>query len=322
MIRATLLELSQHYGLRMEEPLQQEIQELDDKNPNEDQGGIRHRLRDRELLRKRRAEAEEKETNQEESQRKRSRAGQKSGARKRGRPRKTEASVETAVTQDDTTVAQEPPAVVVIPEPVEVISDQTQSSLTPLFTVGEVALESQPIPVTPAPVPMLASLQTPDPAPPQSSPAPVPVDPIPALGSPSVPVSVPAEVLEPPPIPVQESSPAPEAGLLPSFAEAPVPASAPPPPPSDPPQVKAFYTETQDREALDQVLIEDLGPDEEEDIYPSQDKSVDEDLSDKALNGASEQTKIFSNPTLSSPSPPSSSSSSSGIFPRKFILIF
>lgn len=275
----------------MEEPLQQEQPEVDDKSPTEDQGGIRRRLRDRELLRKRRAEAEEKETNQwvfgEESPRKRSRAGQKGGARKRGRPRKSGPTVEAAVTQDDPVVAQEQ----VLPKPVEVASGQTQSCLTPLFAVGGATLESQPVPVAPAPVPMLASLQSPDPAPPQSTPA--PVGPSPALVSPSVPVSV----LETPLIPVQDSSPAPEAGLLPSLAEAPAP-------PPDPPQVKTFYAESQDRAALDQVLIEDLGPDEEDDIYPSQDKSVEEDLSDKPLNGASGQNKIFSNPTLSSPSPP------------------
>lgn len=54
----------------MEEPVQQEQdeqqerQDLEYNDPNEDQGDVRRRLRDRVLLKKRKAEAEEKETNQ------------------------------------------------------------------------------------------------------------------------------------------------------------------------------------------------------------------------------------------------------------------
>ncbi|XP_071361388.1 hemogen isoform X3 [Trachinotus anak] len=213
----------------MEETLQQEKQESEYKNPSEDQGGIRRRLRDRDLLRKRKAEAEEKETNQwvfgAESQRKRSRTDEKSGTKKRGRPRKTDPTPEITVIQEEAAVAQEAPAVVVVPEPVGIISDTA-------------------------------------------------------------------------PIPVQDSAPAPDAVPVPApaLSRAPVPAAAP-----APPQVETLYTESQGREALDQVLIEDLGPDEEEDINPLQDKGADEDLSETPLVNVPEQNKMFSIPTLSSP---------------------
>eukprot|EP00064_Thunnus_orientalis_P017376 superscaffoldBa00003668_g17457 len=197
----------------MEETLQQGKPESEYKNQNEEEGGIRRRLRDRDLLRKRKAEAEEKETNQwvfgVESQRKRPRAEQRSGSRKRGRPRKSEPTPEISFTQEETAPAQEAPAVVVVPEPAAVIPAQTSGSLTPLLSVG-----------------------------------------------------------------------------------------------SDTSQVETLYTESQGREALDQVLIEDLGPDEEEDIPPAEDKRADEDLSETPLINVPEQNKMFSIPTMSSPLPP------------------
>lgn len=45
-----------------------------------------------------------------------------------------------------------------------------------------------------------------------------------------------------------------------------------------PPQVETLYTESQGREAPEQVLIEDLGPDEEEDVSPTQDQRPDEGM--------------------------------------------
>ncbi|XP_022625837.1 nischarin-like isoform X1 [Seriola dumerili] len=283
----------------MEEALQQEKQESEYKNPNEDQGGIRRRLRDRDLLRKRKAEAEEKETNQwvygMESQRKRSRTDEKSGAKKRGRPRKTDPTPEISVIQEEAAVVQEAPAVVVVPEPVGIISGQTSGSLTPLLVVGSETLESQPAPVlaAPASLPMFGSAQS-------SLFGPVltsldPVNQTPALVSPSVPAPSPAVVVDTTPIPVQGSAPAPDAIPVPALSQAPVPAAAP-----APPQVETLYKESQGREALDQVLIEDLGPDEEEDINPLQDQRADEDLSETPSVSVPEQNKMFSIPTLSS----------------------
>ncbi|XP_061843849.1 uncharacterized protein hemgn isoform X2 [Nerophis lumbriciformis] len=75
----------------------------------EEQGGIRRRLRDRSLLKKRKAEAEEKETYQLESPRKRQRA---EGSKRRGRPRKTAGTSESSFTQEG-------PAVVVLTGPEE-----------------------------------------------------------------------------------------------------------------------------------------------------------------------------------------------------------
>ncbi|XP_044047648.1 rab-like protein 6 isoform X2 [Siniperca chuatsi] len=253
----------------MEETLQQE-KESEYKNPNEDQGGIRRRLRDRDLLRKRKAEAEEKETNQVESQRKRPRAEDKSSTKKRGRPRKTEPTPEISVIQEEAAVPQEAPAVVVVPEPAEVIPDQTSGSLSPLL-----ALESQPASVlaAPAPLPVFGFVQRSVCAPSLTSPAPVSLTP--ALSTPSVPAPSPTKVLDTAPIHVQDLAPAPDAVPVPFLTQDPVLAAAPAPP-AAPPQVGTLYIESQGREAIDQVLIEDLGPDEEEDISLSQDKRADE----------------------------------------------
>ncbi|XP_045902215.1 vegetative cell wall protein gp1 isoform X4 [Micropterus dolomieu] len=283
-------------GLRMEETLQQEKQESEYKNPNEDQGGIRRRLRDRDLLRKRKAEAEEKETNQwvfgVESQRKRARAEDKTGSKKRGRPRKTEPTSELSVIQEKQAVPQEAPAVMVVPEPAEAFPEQTSGSLSPFL-----ALESQAASVlaAPAPLPVFGSVQSPVFAPTMTSPA--PVNPTPAFFSPAVPAPSPTKVLDTAPIPVQDSAPAPDAVQIPFLIQAPVPAAATTPP-SAPPQVETLYKESQEREAQDLVLIEDLGPDEEVD------KRADEDLSETPSINIPEQNKMFSIPTMSSPPPP------------------
>lgn len=227
----------------MEGILQQEKQESEYKNPNEDEGGIRCRLRDRNLLRKRKAEAEEKETNQVESQRKRSVAGEKSGTRKRGRPRKTEPTAERSVIQEEAAVLQESPAVVVVSEPAGAIPDHTSGSFSPLIAVG---------------------------------------------------VPFPAQILDTAPVP------APVAVPVPGLSQVSIPAGAPAPPTVFP-LVETLYTDSQGREALDQVLIEDLGADEEEDISPSQDKGAAEDMSETPSIGVPEQSKMFSVSTVSSP---------------------
>ncbi|XP_076583616.1 hemogen isoform X1 [Chaetodon auriga] len=272
----------------MEETLQQEKSEYS--NPNEDQGGIRRRLRDRDLLRKRKAEAEEKETNQwvlgVESQRKRPRAEDRSGAKKKGRPRKTEPTPEISVTQEEAAAPPEAPAVVMVAEPVEVIPDQASGSPSPLIVV-----ESQPAPA-PAPLPVFGSLQSP-------VFAPAPVNPAPAVFSPSVPAPAPSKDPDSAPVFVQELAPAPD--VAPALTQTPVQAAAPP---AAPPRAETLNIESQGREAFNQVLIEDLGPDEEEDISLSQDKGTDEDLSETPSISAPEQNKMFSVPTLSSPPPP------------------
>ncbi|XP_035516853.1 skin secretory protein xP2 isoform X2 [Morone saxatilis] len=271
----------------MEETLQQEKQESEYKNPNEDQGGIRRRLRDRDLLRKRKAEAEEKETNQVESQRKRPRAEDRSGAKKKGRPRKTEPKPEVSAIQQEAAPPQEGPAVVVVPEPTEVILDQTASSLSPLL-----AVESKPASVlaAPSPLPLFGSIRSPVFAPTLTPPAP-------ALFSPSVPAQAPAKDLDTAPVPVQDLAPAPDAAPVTTSDPAAAPSAAPP-------QVDPFYIGSQGSKALDQVLIEDLGPDEEQDTPVPQDKRADEDLSGTPLINVPEQNKMFSVPTFPQPPPP------------------
>lgn len=205
-----------------------------------------------------------------ESQRKRPRADEKSGTKKRGRPRKTEPTPEVSVIQEEAAEAQEAPAVVVVPEPAGIIPDQTSGSFTPLLAVGGDTVESQPPSAIaePALMPVLGSVQSSVFAPALTFPA--PVNPTPAVVSPSIPAPSPAKSVNTAPVP------APDAVPVPALSQADVPAVAP-----APPLVETLYTESQGRETLDQVLIEDLGPDEEEDISPSQDKSADEGTKEK-----------------------------------------
>lgn len=196
-----------------------------------------------------------------ESPRKRQ-AGDSSRAKKRGRPRKTQPTPEVSATQEESAaLSQETPAVVVVSEPVEII---------PLSTLP--AVESQPASALAAPLPMFGSVQSPIFAPTLT---PLVLAPsTQALESPSVPA--PAED----PIPIQDLSPAPAPDVVSvsTLSEAPLPAAPPaadPVFPTDPSQT-GDAKDLQDREDRNQVVIEDLGPDDEEDISPSQDKSVDE----------------------------------------------
>ncbi|XP_068445362.1 hemogen isoform X2 [Clinocottus analis] len=269
----------------MEETLQQEKPELEYQHSNEDQGGIHRRLRDRNLIRKRKAEAEEKETNQVQSQRKKPRP--ESSIKRRGRPKKNEPTPEISTIQEEA-VPQEAPALVV-PEPAEIIPDQTPSSLSPLFDV-----ESQPssVPAAPVPRPLFQSIQTSIFAPTLTSPA--SVKPTPDPFSLSALVPSPVKVPDMAPVPFPDSAAAPD--VVPILTQASAAAAA------APLQEETIFTESQCREALDQVLIRDLGADEE-DVTSTQDKTPNEDLIGASSNNVPEQNKMFSIPTLS-PTPP------------------
>lgn len=205
-----------------------------------------------------------------ESQKKRPRADEKSGTKKRGRPRKSEQTPEISFIQGEAAEAQEAPAVVVVPEPAGIIPDQTSGSFTPLLAVGGDTLESHPASAIAEPVlmPVLGSVQSPVFAPALTSPA--PVNPSPAVVSPSIPAPSPEKSVNTAPVP------APDAIPVPAVSQADIPAVAP-----VPPLVETLYTESQGSETLGQVLIEDLGPDEEEDISPSQDRRADEGTKEK-----------------------------------------
>ncbi|KAM4749989.1 uncharacterized protein hemgn [Anableps anableps] len=298
-------------GARMEETSQQEkTQKAENKTQNEEEGGIRWRLRDRELLRRRKAEAEEKETNQwvfgVESQRKRSRGENKSGAKRRGRPRKTDPVLQFPVLQEEAAPAdvisalgsvglQRPPDLdAPAPGPVP---DLVQNSVFGKLDVG-----SAPVPVQDSAqvvqVPVKAPYVALEPVR-ASYAAPVPVK------APYV-VQVPAPVPDDDPIEVQapEDCPddddddpyddpgevqAPDDVAIRAPSQDPVPAAAP-----APPRVEILYTESPGRETLDQVLIEDLGPDDEDDVSPSQNDGADED--ETPLMNTAEQNKMYSVP--------------------------
>ncbi|KAG5844919.1 hypothetical protein ANANG_G00133260 [Anguilla anguilla] len=79
------------------ETLGKDTAQVECKQPDDNEGGIRRRLRDRDLLRKRRAEAEEKEIYQwvygVQSKRQRGRPEGKTGPGRKGRPKKSETAV-------------------------------------------------------------------------------------------------------------------------------------------------------------------------------------------------------------------------------------
>ena len=158
---------------------------------------------------------------------------------------------------EEAAAPEEAPAVVVVPEPAEVIPDQTLA-----------AVEESPVLAASAPQLVFGSLQNP-----LFSPA--PFISTPALFSPSVSAPAPAKDLDRAPIPFQDVAPAPDDVPIPTSTQATDPAAAPAPP-TAPSQVGAIYVAAQGREAPNQVLIEDVGPDEDKDIPPSQDKRVDE----------------------------------------------
>lgn len=211
-----------------------------------------------------------------ESPRKRARAGDRSGAKRRGRPRKSEAAAEISVIQEEAAAPQESPAVVVVPEPAQVFPDQTSGSVAPLA-----AVESQPAPVlaapaapaappVPAAMPVFGSIQNPLFIRPLFSPA--LVNPTPSFYSSSVTTPDLTKDVDAAPGPVQDLDPAPDV----------IPVSTMPlPPPAAAPQVETLNTESEGREVPDQVLIEDLGPDEEEDVPVSRDPQADEGNSEK-----------------------------------------
>nr|XP_046181224.1 hemogen isoform X1 [Oncorhynchus gorbuscha] len=229
----------------MEGTFDKDKPELEYKNPNDNQGGIQRRLRDRDLLKKRKAEAEEKAINQWvyglESRRKRARGREeKSSSGRRGRPRKTDPTPELPASQEEP--EQEAVIVKVVSKPEEVTPAPTLISLSPFLPV--------------------------DPGPQESLPAYVP------------PVSDPIPIL----------APAPVAVVAPSPMYNPVTAPAPS-------LLETLYTEGSDQgsDTLDQVLIEDLGPDEKEDIPPSQNNwGTDQGSSEEPSVNVPEQNRVFS----------------------------
>ncbi|XP_054634498.1 uncharacterized protein hemgn isoform X2 [Dunckerocampus dactyliophorus] len=275
----------------------------------EEQGGIRRRLRDRELLKRRKAEAEEK-TSQLETPRKRQRA---EGTKRRGRARKT------ADTQQSSFM-QEGPVVVVLPEPEEAIPATASDLLEAESFLSDVPW------VPSATTPGLVS--TPDvftavpPAPSQDqSTAPAPdLAPEPVSESASAPDLAPELVsdfareptpdLTPEPTSAPDPAPEPASDLaldaLLVFTQSQAPVSEPASVSSViPPQVETLMSsQSQAKETLDQVVIEDLGPDDEEEQVkvqsPSQDKRADEDTSEAPSNNEPEQNEIFTVPSLSS----------------------
>eukprot|EP00066_Takifugu_rubripes_P021954 XP_011611220.1 PREDICTED: hemogen isoform X1 [Takifugu rubripes] len=263
----------------MEDPFQQKRKESPYKDQNEEQGGIRRRLRDRDLLRKRKAEAEEKETNQwvygEESPTKR-RTRNNGGAKKRGRPRKAEPEQEISAAQEEAAVAAGP--AVVASEPVQIDPDQTFFTLT--------AVESQAASVTAAPLPVFGSVQSFTPS-------------TNLTQAPSVLAAAPTKVPGEGQFPVQEETPA-SAPDAPVLIQAPAPA-APPAADVGPP---AAPNQMQEQDKEGQVTIEDVGPDEEQDLSVSQTKRAEEDVKETASADMNEQSKMPSAPSFSSPPPP------------------
>ncbi|XP_062334883.1 uncharacterized protein hemgn isoform X3 [Osmerus eperlanus] len=330
----------------MEESSQKELEYED---PDENEGGIRRRLRDRDLLRKRRAEAEQKATNQwvywMQSRRKRARGEDRGGSGKRGRPKKAE-------TLPGLLAAEEEPGPLPDPQPVALpavveplgVSMTTSVSLLP-GRPPETPTPPEPQPAhapRPPHAPLPPAQGPPKPTPYSSLPMPCPAPDllpviVPALAPDSASTSTLAPVLAPaftltpasaltsvftptsaftPTLaPDSSSSPA----LAPSFAITPAPPPAPASPPTSPPAsptapafpafpapapspMETLYTEPPEGDRLAPVLLEELGPDEKQDLAPSPDHPG-QGLLEEASIEVPEQNASFSRPTYSSSAP-------------------
>ncbi|KAI5625223.1 hemogen isoform X1 [Silurus asotus] len=214
----------------MEETFEEKVL-MEVKVPDDEQAGIGRRLRDRDLLRKRKAEAEERATNQwvyGAQSSKRAKRETNNVSRKKGRPRKN-------VTE--------------MPEVQDVGEIDTPRHAEEMITAPY-----------PAPVP-----------------APVP-DPVSA--------------------PISDSIPAQDTALdlprMPALVPVPIPLSAP--------DVTPSKMKPSSEALLQEVLIEDLGSDEDEDKAVSEDKLViDQGVEEPSAIDVAEQTKVFSDTVLASP---------------------
>lgn len=142
----------------------------------------------------------------------------------------------------------------VISEPAQIKPAQTFSTLS--------AVESQPALVLVAPLPVFQSVQSSS-----FTPAPTPLASTNPTQAPSVLEPAPSRALNEGLITVQDQTPA----VVPD-----VPAPAPAAPPAADVALSAAPNETKDADREGQVTIDDVGPDEEEDLSLSQSKITDE----------------------------------------------
>ncbi|XP_037545972.1 uncharacterized protein hemgn isoform X2 [Nematolebias whitei] len=108
------------------------------------------------------------------------------------------------------------------------------------------------------------------------------VEPQPAPPAPTLQTVVFQSAVGPSSDPASSQDPVPETGLA-------------------PPQLETLYMEPQDQEAPEQVLIEDLGPDEEEEEPLAEGRRNDEGLSGSLLIDVPEQIKMNSVPAACAP---------------------
>ncbi|KAL1023781.1 hypothetical protein UPYG_G00046030 [Umbra pygmaea] len=251
--------------------------ELDYNNPDDSQGGIRRRLRDRDLLKKRKAEVEEKATTQwvygVESKKKRLRGEETSSSGKRGRPRKNDQTPVLPAPQEE--LEQEAVIVEEVPKKEAVIVEQMPKQEA---VIVEQVPQQEANPASSTPLPSTSFPD--DPSPPETLPTYVPTAPYP------IPILAPA--------PVSVVFPAP---VLPT-APAPVPALSP---------LETLYSVGSDQasDPQNQVLIEDLGPDDEEDIPPSQaQREFDQGSSEETADNLPEPNIVYTAfPVFSSGAP-------------------
>ncbi|KAI1883616.1 hypothetical protein AGOR_G00233400 [Albula goreensis] len=270
------------------ETLEKDTTQVECKQPDDNQGGIRGRLRDRDLLRKRRAEAEEKAIYQwvygVQSKRKTVRREGKSGPGRKGRPRKSEASSQE-VTQDGKEEEGLPQGVT-MSQANEQLSQDTTKEEEPL-TFNTVNME--------APV-------TTDTTKGEEPPAKVLVDSLSVDPSKGKGESLSLPLLQSPPL----------LSFLPSsslFSAPPVtepqpevvPSPAPAPPKEETPQV-----ETKSSLPAEEPEIEDLGPEEEEfDVTPVAKPIVEKGASEEPGDKVTDSTQLYSIPAMVSPPQPS-----------------
>ncbi|XP_036407770.1 pollen-specific leucine-rich repeat extensin-like protein 1 isoform X2 [Megalops cyprinoides] len=254
------------------ETLEKDTTQSEYKQPDENEGGILRRLRDRDLLRKRRAEAEEKAIYQVQSKRKRERREVKSGSGRKGRPRKSEAGVVPQPSQDQP------------PQEVPCVEEALSQGLTP-----SQAQEQPDQDASKADEPLIAGITK-------------------AEEPPSTDTTKAGKELfddvtkgkeEVLPLATSESQPSlpPILSLAPP-APKPQPELAPAPPQEETPA----QTELKSSLSVEEPTIKDLGPDEKEiDPVPPEKLATEQGASGGPGDSVTDSAQVFSVPTIVSP---------------------
>ncbi|KAJ8403649.1 hypothetical protein AAFF_G00349750 [Aldrovandia affinis] len=315
------------------ETLEKDTAQVECKQPDDNQGGILRRLRDRDLLRKRKAEAEEKAIYQwvygVQSKRKRERQEGKSGSGRKVRPRKGEDSVPPQPSQEeasqDDSVEEGLSQGVASSQPEEQLTQDTADAEEPLTSDAAKAEDPPTSEAAKAEKPLTSDATKAGDLPTSEAAKAEDLPTSEAAKAEDLPTSEAAKAEESPaseatraveelpgnaiggrgeslPLPLL---PLPQSKLL-------VPLLPPPAPPVPEPQPEivpvpfreeAPQTETKSSRPAEEAVIQDLGPDEKEfDPPPPARPVIEQGVSVEPGDNDTDSTRVFSIPTIVSPS--------------------